>query len=40
MEMIGRIRWLHARGKNSERDISRAMGLSRNTVAKRLHEPV
>ena len=40
MEMIGRIRRMHARGKKSEREISRATGLSRNTVAKWLHEPV
>jgi transposase len=40
MEMIGRIRRMHARGKQSEREISRATGLSRNTVAKWLHEAV
>jgi len=40
MEMIGRIRRMHARGKKSEREISRATGLSRNTVAKWLREPV
>jgi transposase len=40
MEMIGRIRRMHSRGKKSEREISRATGLSRNTVAKWLHEPV
>lgn len=40
MEMIGRIRRMHARGKKSEREISQATGLSRNTVAKWLHEPV
>jgi transposase len=39
MEMIGRIRRMHARGKKSEREISRTTGLSRNTVAKWLHEP-
>jgi transposase len=31
---------MYARGKKSEREISRATGLSRNTVAKWLHEPV
>ena len=31
---------MHARGKKSEREIARATGLSRNTVAKWLHEPV
>ena len=40
MEMIGRIRRMHARGKKSEREISRATGRSRNTVAKWLHERV
>lgn len=30
---------MHAPGKKSERGISRATGLSRNTVAKWLHEP-
>ncbi len=40
MDMIGRIRRMHSRGKKSEREISRATGLSRNTVAKWLHEPV
>ena len=39
MDMIGRIRRLHVRGKKSEREISRMTGLSRNTVAKWLHEP-
>jgi len=34
MDMIGRIRRLHRRGKKSEREISRQTGLSRNTVAK------
>ncbi len=37
MEMIGRIRRLHARKNKSEREISRMTGLSRNTVAKWLH---
>ena len=40
METIGRIRRMHARGKQSEREISRTTGLSRNTVAKWLHDPV
>ena len=40
MEMLGRIRRMHGRGKKSEREISRATGLSRNTVAKWLREPV
>ena len=39
MDMIGKIRRLHVRGKKSEREISRMTGLSRNTVAKWLHEP-
>ncbi len=34
MDMIGRIRRLHSRGKKSEREISRMTGLSRNTIAK------
>lgn len=37
MDMIGRIRRLHSRGKKSEREIARMTGLSRNTVAKWLH---
>ena len=37
MNMIGRIRRLHGRGKKSEREIARMTGLSRNTVAKWLH---
>ena len=37
MDMIGRIRRLHGRGKKSEREIARMTGLSRNTVAKWLH---
>ncbi len=40
MDMIGRIKRLHSRGKKSGREISRITGLSRNTVAKWLHEPV
>ena len=39
MDMIGRIRHLHARKNKSEREISRMTGLSRNTVAKWLHGP-
>ena len=37
MDMIGRIRRLHARKNKSEREISRITGLSRNTIAKWLH---
>ena len=40
MDMIGRIRRLHSRGKKSEREIARMTGLSRNTVAKWLHGQV
>jgi transcriptional regulator with XRE-family HTH domain len=40
MDMIGRIRRLHSRGKKSEREIARMTGLSRNTVAKWLHGEV
>jgi transposase len=40
MDMIGRIRRLHSRGKKSEREIARMTGLSRNTVAKWLHSEV
>jgi transposase len=40
MDMVGRIRRLHSRGKKSEREIARLTGLSRNTVAKWLHEPI
>ena len=40
MDMIGRIRRLHSRGKKSEREIARLTGLSRNTVAKWLKAPV
>jgi hypothetical protein len=40
MDMIGRIRRLHSRGKKSEREIARMTGLSRNTVARWLHGEV
>lgn len=40
MDMIGRIRRLHSRGKKSEREIARLTGLSRNTVAKWLRGPL
>ena len=40
MDMIGRIRRLHVRGKKSEREIARLTGLSRNTIAKWLHGSV
>ena len=40
MDMIGRIRRLHSRGKKSEREIARLTGLSRNTISKWLREPV
>ena len=40
MNMIGKIRRLHGRGKKSEREIARNTGLSRNTVAKWLEGPV
>ena len=40
MDMIGKIRRLHARDKLSEREIARRTGLSRNTVSKWLHAPV
>ena len=40
MDMIGRIRRLHSRGKKSEREIARLTGLSRNTISKWLQEPV
>ena len=33
MDMIGKIRRLHSRGKKSERETSRTTGLSRDTVA-------
>jgi transposase len=34
MDMVGKIRRLHSRGKKSEREIARITGLSRNTIAK------
>ena len=34
MDMIGKIRRLHSRGKKSVREIARTTGLSRNTVSK------
>ena len=40
MDMIGRIRHLHSRGKKSEREIARLTGLSRNTISKWLREPI
>jgi len=40
MDMIGKIRRLRSRGKKSEREIARMTGLSRNTVAKWLDEPL
>jgi len=40
MDMIGRIRRMHSRGKKSEREISRATEPPHNTVAKWLHEPL
>ena len=40
MDMIGKIRRLHARDKLSEREIARRTGLSRNTVSKWLHAPL
>ena len=40
MDMIGKIRRLHARDKLSEREIARKTGLSRNTVSKWLRAPV
>ncbi len=40
MDMIGRIRRLHSRGKKSEREIARLTGLSRNTISKWLREPI
>lgn len=40
MEMIGKVRRMHSRDKKSAREIARATGLSRNTVAKWLSEPV
>jgi transposase len=40
MDMIGKIRRLHSRGKKSEREIARVTGLSRNTVRKWLRGPL
>ena len=40
MDMIGRIRRMHSRGKKSVREIARTTGLSRNTVAKWLAKAV
>ncbi|MCC7059245.1 MAG: IS21 family transposase [Burkholderiaceae bacterium] len=40
MEMIGKVRRMHHRDKKSVREIARATGLSRNTVAKWLQAPV
>jgi transposase len=40
MDMIGKIRRLHARDQLSEREIARKTGLSRNTVSKWLRAPV
>jgi transposase len=40
MEMIGKVRRMHRRDKKSVREIARATGLSRNTVAKWLQAPV
>ena len=40
MDMIGKIRRLHARDKLSEREIARKTGLSRNTVSKWLRAPM
>lgn len=39
-DMIGRIRRLNGRKNQSEREIARITGLSRNTVAKWLHGEV
>ena len=38
MDMIGKVRRMHRRDKKTKREISRATGLSRNTVAKWLDE--
>jgi hypothetical protein len=38
MDMIGKIRRMHGRDKKTKREIARATGLSRNTVAKWLDE--
>ncbi|HRO64558.1 IS21 family transposase [Thermomonas sp.] len=40
MEMIGKVRRMHRRDKKSVREIAKATGLSRNTVAKWLQAPV
>jgi transposase len=40
MDLIGRIRRMYSRDKNSAREISRVTGLSRNTVAKWVKETV
>jgi transposase len=40
MDMIGRIRRMHSRGKKSQREIARTTGLSRNTVSKWLDGPL
>jgi DNA invertase Pin-like site-specific DNA recombinase len=40
MDVIGRIRRLHSRGKKSEREIARLTGLTRNTISKCLREPI
>jgi transposase len=40
MDMIGRIRRLHSRGRKSVREIARLTGLSRNTIAKWLETPM
>jgi len=38
MEMIGKVRRMHRRDKKTKREIARATGLSRNTVAKWLEQ--
>jgi len=38
MDMIGKIRRMYRRDKKTKREIARATGLSRNTVAKWLNE--
>lgn len=38
MDMIGKIRRMHGRDKNTKREIARATGLSRNTAVKWLKE--
>ena len=40
MDMIGRIRRLHSRGRKSVREIARLTGPLRNTIAKWLEAPV